>query len=109
MVGPPPGTPNPFSLADTKRLKNSMSEAGFTDVQSERATVAFEFASGEEYGRYCQATSTTARIALSKETEERKEDIWRKVAEEAKRNYGTRDGYIRIDNESICVAATKSR
>ena len=45
-----------------------------------------------------------ARIALSKETEERKEAIWRKVAEEAARNYETVDGLIRMDNESICVA-----
>jgi hypothetical protein len=50
-----------------------------------------------------------ARIALSKETEERKEAIWRKAAEEAARNYETVDGLIRMDNESICVAATRSR
>ena len=49
-----------------------------------------------------------ARIALSKETEERKETVWRKVAESA-RNYETVDGLIRMDNESISVAATRSR
>jgi hypothetical protein len=45
--------------------------------------VTFEFASGEDYSQYCQAVSAAARIALSKETEERKEAIWRKVAEES--------------------------
>jgi ubiquinone/menaquinone biosynthesis C-methylase UbiE len=107
LDAPPPGTPNPFSLADTKRLENSMLETGFTDVQIERVIVAFEFASGEEYSRYSQATSPSARKALSKETEERKEAIWRKVAEEAKRNYGTPDGYIRMNTESICVVGIK--
>jgi hypothetical protein len=61
--------------------------------------------------RPSQATSPSVRIALSKETAERKEDIWRKVAEEAEeaeRNYGTRDGYIRMNNESICVVGTRT-
>jgi hypothetical protein len=31
------------------------------------------------------------------------------VAEEAARNYETVNGLIRMDNESICVAATRSR
>ena len=54
MVASPPGSPNPF-----------------------------EFASGEDNSQYCQPVSAPARIALSKETEERKETIRRKVAEES--------------------------
>src|SRR5262249_15720959 len=102
MAAPPPGTPNPFSLADTKGLENSMVETGFTDVQKERLTVTFEFASDEEYSRFCQRVIPPARIALSKEPEERKEEIWRKVAEEAAKTYGIADGSIRMDNEFIC-------
>ena len=102
-----PGTPNPFSLADTKRLRNYFGEAGFRDVHIETVIVRFEFASGEDYSHYCQAVSAPARMALSKETEEKKEDIWRKVAEEAARNYGVSDGQIRMNNESICVVGTK--
>ena len=48
-----------------------MLETGLTDVQSERVNVAFESASAEEYNRYSQATSPSARIALSKETEKK--------------------------------------
>jgi ubiquinone/menaquinone biosynthesis C-methylase UbiE len=107
-AAPPPGTPNPFSLADTKRLENYMIETGFTNMQKERVTVTFEFTSGEEYSRFCQTVIPPARIALSKETEERKEEIWRKVAEEAAKNYGIADGSIRMNNESICVVGTKS-
>src|SRR5689334_15722204 len=83
MTAPRPGTPNPFSLADTKRLENSMVETGFINVRKEKVDVTFEFASGEEYSRYCRTVLPPARAALSKETEQRKEDIWRKVAEEA--------------------------
>jgi hypothetical protein len=46
-------------------------------------------------------------MALSKETEEKKEDVWRKVAEEAARNYGVGDDHIRMNNESICVVGRK--
>ena len=107
MAAPPPGTPNPFSLADTKRLENSMVEIGFIDVQKEKVTVTFEFASDEDYSRFCQTVIPPARVALSNETEKRKEGIWTKVAEEAAKNYGTADGAIRMNNESICVVGTK--
>ena len=107
MSATPPGVPNPFSLADTNKLENSLARAGFRDIHIDTVIVTFEFESGEEYYRYCQAVSNSARIALSKETEERKEDIWRKVAEEAARNYGTANGLIKMDNESICIVGTR--
>jgi hypothetical protein len=50
---------------------------------------------------------SSARIALSKETEERKEEIWRRIAEAAVRNYEVGNGLVRIDNESICVVGTR--
>src|SRR2546425_2999509 len=54
MSAPPPGTPNPFSLADTNELENSLAKAGFREMHIETAIVTFEFASGEDYCRYCQ-------------------------------------------------------
>ena len=108
MSAPPPGVPNPFSLADTNKLENSLAGAGFRDIHIDTVIVTFEFESGEDYCRYCQAVSASARIALSKETEERKEDVWRKVAEEAARNYGTANGLIKMDNESICIVGTRT-
>src|SRR5919198_2666838 len=107
MSALPPGVPNPFSLADTNKLENSLARAGFRDINIDTVIVTFEFESGEDYCRYCQAVSASARIALSKETEERKEDIWRKVAEEAARNYGTANGLIKMDNESICIVGIR--
>jgi SAM-dependent methyltransferase len=107
ISAPAPGVPNPFSLADTNKLENSLARAGFRDIHIDTVIVTFEFESGEDYCRYCQAVSTSVRIALSKETEERKEDVWRKVAEEAARNYGTANGLIKMDNESICIVGTR--
>jgi len=108
ISAPPPGVPNPFSLADTNRLENSLARTGFRDIHIDSVIVTFEFKSGEDYCRYCQAVSTSARIALSKENEERKKDIWRKVAQEAAQKYGTaNDGLIKMDNESICIVGTR--
>ena len=107
ISAPPPGVPNPFSLADTNKLENSLARAGFRDIHIDTVIVTFEFESGEDYCRYCQTVSASARIALSKETEERKEDVWRKVAEEAARNYGTANGLIKMDNESVCIVGTR--
>lgn len=98
---------NPFSLANTKKLENSMMEAGFSDIQKEGVNVTFEFASGEDYVRFCQTVIPPARAALYNETEERKEDIWRKVTQEVAKNYGTTDGTVRMNNESICLVGTK--
>jgi SAM-dependent methyltransferase len=107
MSVPPPGVPNPFSLADTNKLENSLARAGFRDIHVDRVIVTFEFDSGEDYCRYCQAVSASARTALSKVTEERKEDVWRKVAKEAARNYGTANGLVKMDNESICIVGKR--
>ena len=85
-----PGTPNPFSLADTSKLENSLYRAGFKDIHIDKVIVTFEFASGADYCRYCQAVSASARIVLSNETEQRKEEIWRKVAEEGSTNLWNR-------------------
>jgi ubiquinone/menaquinone biosynthesis C-methylase UbiE len=102
-----PSTPNPFSLADTNKLENSLARAGFRDIHVDKVIVTFEFVSGDDYCRYCQAVSASARIVLSKETEERREEIWRTVAEEAEQNYGTANGVIKMDNESICMVGTR--
>ena len=107
MSSPPPGTPNPFSLADTNKLEYSLAKAGFRDMHIETVIVTFEFPSGEDYCRYCQAVSAPAPIALSGQPEERKDDIWRKVADEATSNHGTANGLIKMDNESICMVGTR--
>ena len=73
----------------------------------ETIKITFEFASGEDYSQYCQAVSASARIALSKETEERKKPSGEKWQEEAGRNYETVNGLIKMDNESICVVRHK--
>ena len=107
MSVPPLGVPKPFSLSDKNKLENSLVRAGFSDIHIDTEIVTFEFESGGDYCRYCQAVSASARTALSKVTEERKENVWSKVAEEAARNYGTANGLVKMDNESICIVGKR--
>jgi ubiquinone/menaquinone biosynthesis C-methylase UbiE len=102
-----PSVPNPYSLADTNRLTNYLLGAGFRDIRIETVTVTFEFSSGEDYSCYIQAVSAGARISLSNESEARKKYIWRKVAECAEIRYATATGPVRMDNECICIVASK--
>ena len=83
---PPLGVPNPFSLADTNKLENSLARAGFRDIHIDTVIVTFEFESGKDYCRYCQAVSASARIALSKETEERKKIFGEKWHKKQRKN-----------------------
>jgi hypothetical protein len=88
-------------------LENSLPRTGFRGIHIDTVIVTIEFESGEDYCRYCEAVSVSPRIALSKVTEERKEDVWGKVAEDAARNYGTANGLIKMDNEFICIVGTR--
>ena len=62
---------------------------------------------GEDYSRYIQAVSPGARIFLSNESEERKKYIWSKVDQCAETRYATAIGSVRMDNECICIVASK--
>ena len=68
--------------------------------------LTYEFESGEDYCRYCQEVSPSVHIALSKVTDEKKKtsgEKWQKK----QRNYGTANGLIKMDNESICIVGTR--
>ena len=48
MSGPSPGVPNPFSLADTNKLENFLTRAGFRDIHIDTVIVTFEFNLNQE-------------------------------------------------------------
>jgi enediyne biosynthesis protein CalE5 len=108
---PPPtqGTPGPFALADIDVLQAALSDAGFTDIKSERLNVTYEFATVEDYINYTKAVASTIKTILSKESVKRQEEVWNRVTEQVRNNYATVDNSIpvRIDNECICVTAKK--
>jgi ubiquinone/menaquinone biosynthesis C-methylase UbiE len=105
---PGQGTPGPFSLADIDALKKSLEKAGFVEIKSETITVVFEFNSAEEYTEFNQDIAAPVRTILANETEERKQEIWNAVTDQAKQRFVDKDtGRIKLANEAICVVGSR--
>jgi enediyne biosynthesis protein CalE5 len=103
---PPSGTPGPFNLADQSIITDALSECGFKDIVVERINVIFTFGSAEEYTQFNQAIAAPINAMLADQSQERKEEIWGAVTESASR-YVDDTGNVKLDNESICICATK--
>jgi len=100
--------PGSFSLADIDALKKSLEKAGFVDIKSETIRVVFEFNSAEEYTEFNQDIAAPVRIMLANETEERKQEIWNAVTDQAKQRFVDKDtGRIKLANEAICVVGSR--
>jgi SAM-dependent methyltransferase len=103
---PAPGTPNIFSLADRTALERSLTQAGFTNVRTEPLNVSLEFESVDVYVRMLQDTSPPIWNLLANQSEERKAEVWRAVAE-ANRPFAAANGALHLEAESVLVAARK--
>jgi enediyne biosynthesis protein CalE5 len=101
------GIPGPFSLADIDALKKSLEKVGFADIRSETMRVVFEFSSAEEYTEFNQDIAAPVRTMLANETEERKQEIWNAVTDQAKQRFVEKDtGRIKLANEAICIVGS---
>jgi enediyne biosynthesis protein CalE5 len=109
---------SPFSLANINIVKDALVEAGFKDIHIEYLSVAFEFASAEEYIRFAKTIIAPLQDILDNETERRREEIWKMLTKEVDREYVTVSNYnnnnnidhnrsIRMDNETICIVGRK--
>ena len=103
---PPPGTPGPFRLADRRTLERSLEAAGFRRVRVESLTVAFEFASAEEYVRFQQAVAAPVRSVLAERPPVEQEAVW-EAMREAVRPYVAGDGRVRLPNRVLCAVAER--
>jgi ubiquinone/menaquinone biosynthesis C-methylase UbiE len=99
--------PGPFSLANVNELKNLLLQAGFNDIKSENVSVTFEFDSAEEYVRFTQDIAAPVNVMLENETSEKNAEIWKLVADKVKSEYTKDDGRVVLDNETICVVASR--
>jgi hypothetical protein len=98
--------PGPFSLSDANALQHSFVQAGFRDVHIEKLTVTFSFESPESYTRFQQAIAAPIHAMISRETEERKKEIWQAITQ-AVLQYAGSDNLVNLNNEVICVTARR--
>ena len=107
MIGlapPPPGTPNPLSLADTGILERALTSAGFRDFKVEPMTVTFEFESPEKFLESRRDISYDFRSAIASQPPEMQRRLEEVVIREA-RPYVGADGKMRCDNQTLLISA----
>ncbi|MBI5826810.1 MAG: class I SAM-dependent methyltransferase [Deltaproteobacteria bacterium] len=103
---PAPGTPSMFSLAEPGLLEKVFARAGFTDVRTERLTVAMEFESPDGYVDFLKDVAAPVSAIVNKEPRAVQDQVWRAVAEAARERLGP-GGTVRMENETICVVGTR--
>jgi ubiquinone/menaquinone biosynthesis C-methylase UbiE len=103
---PPPGTPGPFSLADTNLLRERFEQAGFREVKIESGTVNFRLPSAEDFVDFVKSTAAPLTAMMSGLTDARQQEIWSKVKDGSKQ-FTDASGRINFTNEVIYVSAIK--
>ncbi len=104
IAPPPPGTPNPLSLADTGILERALTNAGFREFKVEPMRVTFEFESPEKFLESRRDISYDFRTAIASQTPEMQRKLEQVVISEA-RPYVGAGGRMRCDNQALVISA----
>ena len=103
---PPAGAPNPFNLADVAAFEQRLLKAGFVDVQIERLTLTWEFASAEEFISMTRELAAPITALLASHPAERQAAVWTAIGEAVTQYQGT-NGRIVLPSTAICVVASR--
>jgi ubiquinone/menaquinone biosynthesis C-methylase UbiE len=104
---PPPGTPGPFSLADTSLLRQKFEQAGFSDISIEVALRDFNLPSPEEFVDFVKSTAGPLGAMMAHLPAARQEEIWNKVVEAVRKYADQGTGRVNFTNEVIMVSARR--
>jgi len=104
IAPPPPGTPNPMSLADTSILERALTAAGFRDFKVEPMNVTFEFDSPQKFLESRRDISYDFRTSIASQPPEMQRKVEEIVIREAQAYVGT-DGKMRCDNRTLLISA----
>lgn len=104
IAPPPPGTPNPMSLADTSILERALTGAGFRDFKVEPMNVIFEFDAPEKFLESRKDISYDFRSAMASQPPEVQRKLEEVVIKEA-RPYVGADGKMRCNNQTLLISA----
>ena len=104
---PAPGTPGPFSLADTNVLRERFEQAGFQEISIESGNMNARFPSPEEFTRFHQAATGPARMMMAGLPAARQQEIWNAITEAARKHADPATGVVSLDNEVIYVSARR--
>ncbi len=108
VPAPSPQMPGPFSLADSRRLEQLLTQAGFTAVHTEPMLLTLEWASVDDYLRFQQAILTGFNAMLAKFPAEQQAAVWRAIAQAAGQST-TPDGRCHTENEVLLAVGRREQ
>lgn len=108
VLGLPPTPPNlpPFNLADPKMLERVFAGAGFKNFRAEKMNLTFTVGSADEFARFHSEINGPIIALLADKPRGKHEEVWKAIRDAAAK-YAGPDGKIKIDNETMCVAAER--
>lgn len=105
-ASPPPGTPSPFSLADTTMLQEKFKQAGFRDVTVHIGNMNFKADSAEQFTSFHQSINAPVKMMISSQGLQRQSEIWNAITEAA-RKHADGTGAVTLQNEVIYITARR--
>ena len=87
---------------ESAALERAMTNAGFTEVNTERRTVTLEFPSCEAYTSFILDVSGSVTALLANQPVQKQSEV-RGEIEKAVERFATGDGHVSLPNETICV------
>ncbi len=102
---PPPGSPGVFSLADADMLRQRFEQAGFREINVEKRDMTFKLPSPEQYMDFVRSTAAPLSAMMAGLPDGRKEEIWSKVVDAARRLADPSTGSTSFSNQVVYVSA----
>lgn len=103
---PPPDAPHMYRLSPPGVLEQALQQAGFRNVKVESHMVNFAFSSPDDYISFLQEVAAVITIFLTNETEERRTEVWRMIADAA-RAYANGNGEVSLPSETILAVGER--
>ena len=99
---PPPGTPGPLSRPTSDALGGLLEGGGFSDVEVERADVAFEWESPEEFTTFIKEIAPPISAMINPHPPDVQEQTWQAITDAVRDAAG--DGPVRLENVVLMAA-----
>jgi ubiquinone/menaquinone biosynthesis C-methylase UbiE len=108
LGGPPPDptAPGLFALADSHRLEQVFTSAGFRDVAVTPFALPFRFPSADQYTEFMREVAPPISQLIAERAPEKADAVWEQVATAA-RSRAADDGSITFDNQMLFVSGRR--
>jgi enediyne biosynthesis protein CalE5 len=93
---PPPGTPGPLSRPTPEAIGGLLEGGGFSEVETERAEVSFEWDSAEDFTTFVREIAPPISAMINPQPPDVQEETWGAITEAVREAAG--DGPVNLSN-----------